>query len=173
MRRLPVVIVVLSLALPCLAHAQPPTPGPEVQKLAYFLGTWQGENELKGGTLSGHISGRNVCEWFAGGFHLLCRNESTGPAGRHWELSVRAYDEETKTYSFYVIGSSGVTVFAKGSLAGTTWTWLWDEKGWGKPATYRITQVLVSPTSYTFAIEESVTGGPWTVLEKGKATKVK
>jgi len=174
MKRVFVIVVVLAVAMPCLAQTvQPPKPGPEVQKLAYFVGTWKGENELKGGALSGHISGRNDCEWFAGGFHLLCRNESTGPAGKHWELSVRAYDEETRTYSFYVIGSSGVTVFAKGSLAGTTWTWLWDEKGWGKPATYRITQVLVSPTSYTFAIEESVTGGPWTVLEKGKATKVK
>ena len=39
MKRVPVVVVVLAFAVPCLA--QPPKPGPEVQKLAYYVGTWK------------------------------------------------------------------------------------------------------------------------------------
>ena len=40
--------VVMTLAVPCMAQtAQPPAPGPEVQELGYFLGTWKSEGEAK------------------------------------------------------------------------------------------------------------------------------
>jgi len=50
MKKLPVVVVLSLLAVPSLAFGQaptpqPPQPGPEVQKLAYFLGTWKAEGE--------------------------------------------------------------------------------------------------------------------------------
>ena len=54
-----------------------------------------------------------------------------------------------------------------------TWTWLWEEKGWGKPTTFRIRQVQLSPTAYTIKVDYSVAGGSWTVIEEGRATKVK
>jgi hypothetical protein len=173
MKRLLVILVVLALALPCLAQTPPPKPGPEVQKLAYFLGTWKGAGEVNEAQLKGKSSGIKTCEWFAGGFHLMCRTEATGPQGRRAELTVMAYDEEAKGYTWYMITSDGFTVFAKGSLTGSTLTWQWEEKGWGKPATFRITQDLSSPTSLSFLVETSAAGGPWTVIEKGKASKVK
>jgi hypothetical protein len=42
------------LIVPCVALAEAPTaqqpkPGPEVEKLAYYLGTWKGEGESKSG----------------------------------------------------------------------------------------------------------------------------
>ena len=173
MNRVLVILVVLALAPPSMAQAQPPKPGPEVQKLAYFLGTWKGAGEVTEEQLKGKSSGTKTCEWFEGGFHLMCRTEATGPQGKRSELSVMAFDEEAKIYTWYTITSDGFTLFAKGSLTGSTLTWQWEEKGWGKPATFRITQDLSSPTSLSYLVETSSAGGPWTVIEKGKATKVK
>ena len=180
MKRL-LVIIVLALAVPCLAFgqpqtAQPPKPGPEVQKLAYTLGTWKTEGEAKAGNPfgpAGKFSGTGTCEWFAGGFHLVCRGESTGPAGKATNLSIAGYDAEAKVYTYYTIASLGWSETAKGSLSGNTWTWLSDGKAAGKPAKFRYTEVLVSPTSSTFKAEYSVEGGPWIVAEEGKSTKVK
>jgi len=150
-------------------------PTVKVQKLAYYVGTWKGEGEVKAGPFgpAGKFSGTDTCEWFAGGFHLVCRGEGTSPEGKRTGLSILAYDAEAKAYTYYGISSFGESDAAKGSLTGSTWTWLWDGKAAGKPAKYRITQVEVSPTSYTFGIENSVAGGPWTVLMEGKFTKIK
>ena len=95
MKRL-LVIILLALAVPCLAFgqpqtAQPPKPGPEVQKLAYTLGTWKTEGEAKAGNPfgpAGKFSGTGTCEWFAGGFHVVCRGESTGPRGKTTDLNI-------------------------------------------------------------------------------------
>jgi hypothetical protein len=175
MKRL-LVIVVLAVAVPCLAQtAQPPKPGPEVQRLSYYVGTWKSEGEAKAGSFgpAGKFSSTSTCEWFAGGFHVVCRDEGTGAAGKRTALGVLAYDAEAKAYTYYGISSWGESMSVKGSLTGSTWTWLWDGKAAGKPVKFRYTEVQVSPTSYTFKGEESVAGGPWTVTEEGKATKVK
>jgi hypothetical protein len=177
MKKLLVVVVVLAFAVPCLAQtAQPPKPGPEVQKMAYYVGTWKSEGEAKKASSfgpAGKFSSTDTCEWFVGGFHVVCRGEGTGPAGKRTALDILAYDAEAKAYTYYGISSLGENGGAKGSLTGSTWTWLWDGKAAGKPVKYRYTEVQVSPTAYTFKAEESVAGGPWTVIEEGKATKVK
>jgi hypothetical protein len=176
MKRLLVVLAVLAFAMPCMAQTpQPPKPGPEVQKLAYYVGTWQTEGETKAGGPfpAGKFSGTDTCEWFAGGFHMVCRGEGTGPSGKRTFLGITAYDAEAKTYTYYSISSVGESDPAKGALTGHTWTWLGDGKAGGKPAKFRYVEEEVSPTSYTFKFEASVAGGPWTVIEEGKSTKVK
>ena len=74
------------------ATAQQPKPGPEVQKLTYYLGTSKGEGETKGGPFgpAGKLSSTTTCEWFAGGFHLVCRGEEKGPTGTRTFLNIRA-----------------------------------------------------------------------------------
>ncbi len=174
MKRLLVIVVVLAFAVPCWAQtAQPPKLGPEVQNLARFVGTWKTEGEVKVAGLFGPVgkfSGTETCEWFAGGLHVVCRSESTGPARKLTELYIFGYDAEAKAYTYYGIDSGGDSEYLKGSLTGNTWTWLWDRKAAGKPANYRFTEVDVSPTSYTFKVEYSVAGGPWIVIEDGKGT---
>lgn len=66
------------------ATAQQPKPGPEVQRLGYYLGSWRGEGETKGGPFgpAGKLSSTTTCEWFAGGFQLVCRGEERGPTGK-------------------------------------------------------------------------------------------
>jgi hypothetical protein len=176
MKRLLVVLVVLAFAMPCLAQTPPPPkPGPAVQKLAYYVGTWKIEGEIRAGSPlpAGKFSSTDTCEWFAGEFQIVCRGEGTGPAAKRTSLGIMAYDAEAKAYIYFGISSLGENDGAKGSLAGNTWTWLWDGKAAGKPAKYRYVEGQASPTSYTFKLENSVAGGPWTVIEEGKATKVK
>jgi len=52
MKRL-VIVVLLALAVPCLAFGQgqtpPPKPGPEEQKLAPWIGTWTCNGEIEDG----------------------------------------------------------------------------------------------------------------------------
>ena len=67
-------VVVGHLAV--LAQAPPaPKPGPEHQKLAYFVGTWTNEGEMKPSPMGpgGKITGKDTCEWFEGGFSVICR----------------------------------------------------------------------------------------------------
>jgi hypothetical protein len=180
MKRSVLIVLLLMLAVPCLAFGQaqtapPPKPGPEVQKLAYHLGTWTTEIDVKAGPSgpAGKISSTGNCEWFAGGFQLVCRGEGTGPMGKSTDLEIFAYDGEAKAYTYYSISSAGEIVSMKGSLTGNTLTWLVDGKAEGNPARIRVTEVQVSPTYFTLTVDYSVAGGPWIVISEAKATKVK
>ena len=176
MKKLLVVVIVLAFAVPCLAQtAQPPKPGPEVQKLGYFIGTWKMEGERKATSTrpATKFSDTDTCEWFAGGFHVVCRGEGIGPEGTVALLRILAYDAAIKAYTVYSISSQGDSMSAKGSLTASTWTWPREGKVAGKPAKFRLTQVQELPTAYTSKAEYSVAGGPWTVVMEGKSTKVR
>jgi Protein of unknown function (DUF1579) len=180
MKKLLVIAIALAVVAPCLAQTaqtpQPPKPGPEVHKLGYFVGTWKSEGEVKVGSPSnpaGKFSGTETCEWFAGGFQIVCRGEDTGPLGKMTFLDILSYDVEAKVYIGYFISSRGETESDTITVTGNTWTSTWEGKEAGKPEKVRYTQVQESPTSYTFKVERSVAGGPWTVIEEGKGTKAK
>src|SRR5439155_16561925 len=52
-----------------------PKPGPEQQKLAYFAGRWTEVGVVKPGPTGpgGPMNVTSNCEWFAGGFNIVCR----------------------------------------------------------------------------------------------------
>jgi len=138
------------------ATAQQPKPGPEVQKLGYYLGSWRGEGETKGGPFgpAGKLSSTTTCEWFAGGFQLVCRGEQTGPTGTRAFLNIRAYDEAAKAYTEYGIGSFGETEYnTGGSIVENKRTFVLDSEVGGKPAKIRYTEVQESPTFFTYQVE--------------------
>jgi uncharacterized protein DUF1579 len=158
------------------ATAQQPKPGPEVQKLGYYLGTWRGEGETKGGPFgpAGKLSSTTTCEWFAGGFQLVCRGEQGGPTGKRTFLNIRSYDETAKSYTEYGISNFGESEYTTGgSIVGNKKTFVMNSEMEGKPVKMRYTEVQVSPTLFTYQAEASVDGGPWTMIAEGKVTKVK
>lgn len=59
------------------APSGPPKPEPELQKLAYFAGKWASEGEMKPSSFGpgGKFTFIQTCEWFAGGFALVCHSE--------------------------------------------------------------------------------------------------
>jgi len=153
-----------------------PKPGPEVQKLAYYLGTWRGEGEAKAGPFGpgGKLSSTTSCEWFAGGFHLVCRGEEHGPTGKRTFLNIRGYDEKTKGYTEYSISDLGESEHnTGGTIVGNQRSFVFDMDMEGKPARLRYVEVQESPTLFTYRAEASVDGGPWTAIAEGKVAKVK
>jgi hypothetical protein len=171
----PILLIAAQLALAPAARAQEPGPGPEIQKLAYYLGTWKGEGEAKAGPFgpAGKLSSTATCEWFAGGFQLVCRGEETGPTGPRTYLNIRAYDETAKAYTEYGISSLGESEYdTGGTIVGNRRTFLLTHDMGGKPLQLKYTEVQESPTLFTYRAEASVDGGPWTVIAEGRVTKV-
>ena len=155
---------------------QTPKPGPEVQKLGYYVGTWEGQGESKGGPFgpAGKLSSKMTCEWFAGGFQLVCRGEETGPTGKRAFLNIKSYDEKTKSYSEYSISSLGDREYAQGgSLVGGKLTYVTNVGAGEKTAKVRYTEEHVSPVLMTYKAEIAIGDGPWTLIAEGKIAKVK
>jgi hypothetical protein len=149
-----------------------PKPGPEVQKLAYYLGTWKGQGETKGGPFgpAGKLSSTITCDRFAGGFHFVCRGEERGPTGKRAFLNILAYDEKAKAYTEYGISSFGESEYSTGgSIVGNKRIFVKDLDN----IKLRYTEMQMSPTSYTYQAEVSKDGGPWIMIAEGRVTKVR
>src|SRR2546423_15436050 len=80
-RALAAVTLLVAPALSAQAPAAPPKPGPEVQKLAYFAGRWSEVADMKASPMGpgGKATVSSSCEWFSGGFFLVCRSDGTNP----------------------------------------------------------------------------------------------
>ena len=171
-------VLALAWAGLALAQDQTPKPGPEVQKLGYYVGKWEGHGETKGrpfGGPAGKLSSKFTCEWFAGKFQVVCRGEETGPTDtRGLFLSIKTYDEQAKTYPEYSISSLGDSGYSQGSaLVGGKLTYLRTVGEGAKTTKIRYTEERVSPVFMTYKAEAAIGAGPWTVIAEGKITKVK
>lgn len=170
------IAVVLALASSGVAAQPPkPTPGPEHKRLAIFAGQWNFEGEAKESPLgpAGKFTGTETCEWFAGGFQLVCRSKGTGPKGPATGMSVMSYDPGRKAYTYYALSSLGDNIFVHGQVQGKVWTWSDESTIEGKTVKFVATITEETPTSNSFRLEVSVDGGPLTVIETGKSTKAK
>src|SRR5712691_748580 len=150
------------LATPALrAQMTPPTPkpGPEHQKLAYFAGRWTEVGEMKPGPMGpgGKMAATSTCEWFAGGFYVVCRSDGKGPAGEMRGLGILGYSTERQRYTYYGIDNSGMGAdVAYGELTGDTWNWAGESLMGGQTVKGRYVIKQISPDSYTWTWEMSV-----------------
>ncbi|HSD29102.1 MAG TPA: DUF1579 family protein [Vicinamibacteria bacterium] len=178
-------IVVRTLALagvgivlaPAARAQEPPKPGPEHQKLAYFAGTWTSEAEVKANPFmpGGKYTAKDDCQWFKGGFALKCDSKGSGPMGPTESAYFMGYSGEDKVYTFYGIDNMGMvpTTVSKGSVQGDTWVYTDESKMGGKLVKSRYTLKQLTPTSYSFKWEAQGEGGAWSTLMEGKSTKAK
>jgi hypothetical protein len=167
-------LVTLVAGTVSLAQAPPaPKPGPEHKAFAYFEGKWTSTGEMKPGPLGpgGKVTGSDTCEWFPGGFHLVCRGEGTGPMGSMKTLGVMSYNAEDKKYAYYGVDSLGTSELSNGTKSGGTWTYTATSNMGGKTFQSRYTIVETPPNGYTFKWESSPDGTKWAVLMEGKATR--
>ncbi len=83
---LAICVLLLGVSLKAQAPAMP-KPGPEVQKMAYFLGSWKeaGKSMMPG--MSGAYSGTQKWEWMSGGFFLVNHATGTGSMGKQYAQS--------------------------------------------------------------------------------------
>ena len=95
-------LAVLALGVGMLAQAPAlPKPGPEQAPLGYYVGKWKSEAEIKPGPLGpgGKMTSMDTCEWFAGGFQVVCRGDGSGMMGKMTSLGVMAYSATEKAYT--------------------------------------------------------------------------
>jgi len=168
---------VLVLTCAALANAQTPEmpkPGAEHQKLAYFIGTWQIEGEIKPGPYGpgGKMSGTEHVEWMPGGFFTISHSDSKSAMGDSKGLAIMGYKNEDKAYTFNEFNSTGETVEARGTTDGTTWTWTTVNMMMGPTKMKgRYTVKIASPTAYSFKLEAGPETGDWMTIMEGKASK--
>jgi len=162
--------------LPIVAAQQAaPKPGPEHQKLGYFVGKWNAEGEIKPGPMGpgGKMKSTDTCEWFEGRYSVICRSEGTMPTGPSKSIGILGYNTEEKVYTYYGIDNSNMTMASvpKGTVRGDTWTYTDESTYGGQKVKSRVTIKELSPTSYTFRMEMQGPDGKWTPMVESKNTK--
>ncbi len=92
---------VFTLALWAQAPPQMPKPGPEHQRLHYFVGDWETITEAKPSPFGpgGKITAKdhNV---MLGDFFVVFHSDSTGPMGQQKTVAVMGYDPKEKVYTY-------------------------------------------------------------------------
>lgn len=159
------------LALP--AAGQEAKPGPEQARIAYFAGTWNFTGQVEASPMGpgGATSGNDTCEWFPGGFQLVCRGEATGPSGTAATSAIWTYDPAQQSYTYYGFNSQGNSFYVLGSVSGKVWTWKAELPMEGATMHMRATITEEPPAAYSYKLEMSGDGTSWTQIEAGRATK--
>src|SRR5580693_6790115 len=78
-----VAICVLLLGVSIQAQG-PPKPGPEVQRLAYFVGNWKEEGKSTAHGMAGPVSSTQKWEWVSGGFFVVGHSGNKNVHLRHF-----------------------------------------------------------------------------------------
>jgi hypothetical protein len=151
-------------------------PGPEHQRLGFFVGRWKAEGEIKPGPMGpgGKFTGTDTCEWFEGQFTVICRSEGQGPTGPSKSLGILGYSVEDKAYTYYGVDNSSMimSTVPKGTVSGKTWTYTDQSTMGGQTVKSRVTIEEESPTAYTFRMEIQGPDGKWMPTMQSRNTKV-
>jgi Protein of unknown function (DUF1579) len=170
-------LITVVTAMGVAAQMGPPTPGPELQKLDYFSGSWTTEATIAPGPWGGggKFTATGTEEWLKGDFFLIGHDDFTMPAelgGGGSGVSIMGYDADKKAYTEDRYDSNGRHTKSTGSVNGDTWIWTSENNYNGMTIQGRLSMKVVSPTSYTTKYEVSADGGAtWLTFWDGKAIK--
>jgi len=170
------VISILLFAGAAFAQMGMPKPGPEHQKLNYFVGNWTSEGDMKPGPMGpgGKVTVSEDTQWMEGGFFVVIHSTFKSVAmGNGSGIAFMGYDPQEKVYSYDEFNSWGEANHSKGTVEGDTWTWISDIKAGPQTMKGRFTMKILSPTSYTYKFEMSADGTKWDLVMDGKDTKNK
>jgi hypothetical protein len=159
------------------AQAPPaPKPGPEHERLGYFVGKWNAVGEVKPGPMGpgGKMTTTDDCQWFEGHYSVICRSEGQTPMGSSKSLGILGYSTEEKVYTYYGVDNTNMTMASvpKGTVQGKTWTYHDEGTMGGQKMKTRVTIKELSPTEYSFMMEMQGPDGKWTPMMESKNTKV-
>ena len=175
MNRASALVITVLLLTTVFGQEQAPKPGPELQKLNYFIGSWTSEGDMKPGPMGpgGKVSIKDDASWMDGGFFVVFRSTLKSAMGDGTAIAFMGYDPQEKLYTYDEFNSAGQAVHSKGTLDADTLTWI-NEMKMGPPTVKaRFTQKMVSPTLYSYKFEMSPDGTNWNLVMEGKATKSK
>jgi hypothetical protein len=156
-------------------EAGAPKPGPEHKRLGYFVGTWKTDGKMEPSEMGpgGKMSFVDKCEWFEGGFAVVCHSEGKSPMGPMKSIGILGYSAEEKVYTYTGVDSSGMTMTSvpRGRRQGDTWTYNDESMMGGKKVKSRVVIKEVSPTEYTFKMDMQTPDGKWAPMMESRSTK--
>ncbi|HEX6407611.1 MAG TPA: DUF1579 family protein [Gemmatimonadales bacterium] len=168
-------IAVAGVQLAAAQGQQPPKPGPEHQRLAYFVGKWKAEGEMKPGPMGagGKVTSTDNCEWFDGHYSVICRSEGTTPMGAAKSIGILGYNTEEKVYTYYGVDNTNMNMATvpKGTVQGDTWTYTDEGMMGGQKMKSRVIIKELSPKSYSFRMDMQGPDGKWVTAMESKNTK--
>jgi Protein of unknown function (DUF1579) len=158
-------LTVAGVQVAAAQEQQPSKPGPEHEKLGYFVGKWKAEGDVKPGPMGpgGKMSSTDTCEWFEGRYSVICRSEGTTPMGPSKSIGILGYSTEDKAYTYYGVDNSGMTMASvpKGTRQGDTWTYTDQGTMGGQKYKSRVIIKELSSKSYSFKMEMQGPDGKW------------
>jgi uncharacterized protein DUF1579 len=121
----------------------------------------------------GKATSQDTCEWFDGGFAVICRSSGKSPMGPTKSIGILGYSAEEKIYTYYGIDNSPMVMASvpRGTVQAGSWVYDDETKMGGKSVKSRYTIKETSPTSYTFKWETMGDDGAWQTVMEGKSTK--
>ena len=165
----------LFLLLAPSALAEAPKPGPEHQRLGYFVGKWKTVGTVAENPFmpAGKVSTTDTCDWFEGKFAVVCRSQGKGPLGATRGLGIMSYSAGEKVYVYYGVENNPMvmTTVPRGTLEGDTWTYTDESKMGDQTVKSRYVIKQVDKKSYTFKYEMQGPDGQWKTMVEGKSTR--
>ena len=175
-RRITLTFFLVLIAAASVLAQMNSTPGPELKKLDYFVGTWTTDGTIAQGPwgAGGKFTSTETSQWMSGNFFLESHADFKMPpevGGDGKGVSYMGYDTDSSTYTYDAFNSQGRRETSKGTLSGDTWTWTSTANYGGMEIQQKMTMKILSPTSYNMKFEISMDGKSWTTFMEGKATK--
>ena len=164
----------ISLGLVCVfASAAIAQPSPEIKKLEYFAGNWQGTLQATASLFGpgGTVTDTYRSEWMPGNMFMRSDVEERSPSRTATATAIMGFDREKKVYVEYDFDGHGDVQRAEGTLTGDAWTWttqfMWD----GQLVKIRSIAKPISATSYDYTLQASTNGTDWQTVRQGTVTK--
>jgi len=152
-----------------------PKPGPEVKKLSFYVGKWNetGESRAGSGEAFGKLSGHELCEWFSGGFSVVCRESTVDSNGTSDGLYILAYDGSKKLYTVYGTDNIGTIYSGTGTLENGMWRWTAEAVSGNSKTVMRYTFNSASGGARTMSVEVGGDNSSWSELLRVTYTPAK
>ena len=165
-RWLLVVLLYLSLVVSNGFAEDSSNPGPEVKQLGFYVGKWNEAGQSRSGSAEpfGKLSGNESCEWFSGGFAVVCRESTVDRNGNSEGLYILAYDSGKKLYTVYGTDQMGTIYSGTGTLESGTWRWTAEAAWQGSTTQMRYTFHPASEGGRTMQVEIAEGDGIWSKI---------
>jgi len=168
-------ILLIVAAIYAQEPAAAPKPGPEHEKLGYYVGKWTEEGEIKPSAFGpgGKYTATETCEWLQGKFAILCKEDGTMMGGEMHGTSIMSYNTQEKSYVYFETNNWGELSYYHGSVDGDTWTWNNEFTVNGQQIKGHFTLKRVSDDVANFSFEMAMGGQPYALVMTGKQTRQK
>lgn len=169
------VALVVFAASVASAEDKAPKPGPEVEKLGFFVGKWKTAGEMKETPFgpAGKYSEKASCEWFSGKYSVVCKIKGKGPMGPMEGLGIMGYSTEEKAYVYYGVDSSPMAWASvpRGTFADGVWTFDDESRMGGQMVKNRYVMKQAGKRSYTSTWSILGPDGQWKLVMEATSTR--